>query len=433
MSKEEFDFFDSEELSNFEKLKAKYSGYGVDDDAIETISKNIERSNPDHNAFAEDFAEGFSDEDEEDKKETEEKEEKANSKKPDFSSEDEPDIKEIPEAGQETGSDISSVSDNPDDIYSYSDKTVSRRDKSGLEEFEVIPESDDDDIASYNQYNYEDDGEAEAEEASKAEKETVKKKKKKSHKLSNTLLVLFIIAVIWGALFAVDLVMVKEWKDPVFCIKTDEYTNGSVDYMGLFYKIQYHVDDNGNTNADCMPWFVEGPNAKLERKNISDGKKPAEEKKKVSPEDNLTIVSITVPEEFIEEDTSEGIELTSEQKKQGFKSVVLNKDNSVTYEIGKGDYENALIQLKADTGRKLDELAASSEYPSVRKVEYNDDFSSVSLYVDKAIYTTGLDRFCSVSVYGWSGYYQAFAKKDYKCELVIRDITDSSVIEESKG
>lgn len=433
MSKDEFDIFDGEELSNFEKLKAKYSGYGIDDEAIETINKNIERSAPDHDSFAEDFAGGFAEA--YDAAEDESQESSNNGYYEEEYAEDEPadEEYEVPFSGE------------MEDIYSSSEREAGiepadEEDEDAAEEqkpeFEIIEEDEN----PYAMYESIDGDEAGTENADEPEKEEIrndgkKKKKKKSHKLRNTLLVLFIIAVIWGALFGVDLVLVSGWKAPFFCLKTDEYTNGSEDYMGLFYKIQFHVEENGDKKSVCLPWFVEGPNAQLERKNISDGKKPAEEKKTVSAEDNLTSVKITVPQEFIEEDlTEEGFGLTAEQKQQGFKSAELNKNKtSVTYEIGKGDYQNFLTQLKADTESSLQGLTQSPDYHSIKKVEYNEDFSSVSIFVDEAIYKTSLDRFCSVSVYNWVGYYQTFAQQKFNCEVVIKDASDGTVIEEAKG
>lgn len=395
MSEKDFKVFDDDVMTNLEKLKAKYSDYGVDDEAIEKINKNIQRSDPDYNAFEEDFSGGFEEED---------------SVEDIYSGKD--DTETVP---------FISASDNERDIYSsYDDEP----------EYEETPDLQEG-IRKYEEDTQPDDSSRYFTQDENVQPK--KKKKKKSHKALTTVLIIGIIAVIWGALFSIDYIYVSNWNDPMFCAKTAEYENGSRDFTGAFYKFQYHVENNGDITSVCLPWFVKGPNDNLKKKDEKpEAKETAKTGNNTASADNDKKLKITVPGDFIDEDPDKELELTDEQKSQGYNSLVKNKDGSVTYEIGSADYINAVASLKESVAKNLNGLVTDTDYPSIKKAEFNDDFSSVTLYVDKAIYTTGLDSFASVSVYNWVGYYQAFAQKEQKCDLVIKDFADNTVIE-SKG
>lgn len=87
--------------------------------------------------------------------------------------------------------------------------------------------------------------------------------KKKSKKLLVIILAIAIPIALWVAAFATDLILVNKWYTPFFCVETAEYENGSKNYVGLFYKIQFHVEEDGDISGECLPWFVEGPNDKI--------------------------------------------------------------------------------------------------------------------------------------------------------------------------
>lgn len=302
----------------------------------------------------------------------------------------------------------------------------------------------DDDISVYEDLIINDNGkesyesaeeyEEPAEKPQKAKASKGKKKKKKSGKGLIAVLIVFILVVIWGALFAVDYVSVSGWNDPIFCIKTAEYENGSKDFTGLFYRFEYHIDANGDISYDIMPWFMKGHNNefKSEPKKLEDTNKAEQVNAQPSSNSNSP-VEITIPKEFLEEEATEELELTAEQKSSGYNSVTANKDGSVTYSLTESAYRSEVANIKLDVANKLQSLANGEDFKSIKKVEYTDDFSAVTLYVDKAIYTTSLDSFAAVSVDQWTGYYHSFAKLNPVCDITVLDFADNSVIDESKG
>lgn len=376
MSDNKYDSFD-DLLANLEKLRERYSDYG--DDYADDNDFSVSVSSADENIY--DYA------DEVTEKETEEPENYG-----DYYSEAEP-VNDEPEYEEDSADDEDDYAEPEEEAYS-------------------------DAVYLGTEDNY-----------SKEKKAGNKKKKSTSSKVLTVILSLLIALIIWGALFAIDYVLVSSSNDPFFCIKTQEYDNGSKDFTGLFYKYQLHVENNGATESVCLPWFMKGPNDGLEKLDENSEKADSTD----ISSDDLMPLEITIPAEFIEEDTTKGLKLTEEQKKQGFKEVKLNKDGSATYKIQKGNYRIFLAKLKNSLCADLNSLAQENEYPSIKKVEFTNDLSSVTLYVEKEEYIEGLDHFIDQSIFEWVGRYKSFANQIPACDLIIKDITDNSVIEESKG
>lgn len=434
MSDKKFDYNTDDLMQDLEVLKAKYADYGVDDDAIEAINKNIVRSNPDYNAFEADFAGGFSDyEKDEPVKPIPVAEpvpvvnpapvaEPVPVAKPVPAAKPAPAPQPVPEAqpviNEEPAPVMITPSGRQNNIESdYVERSIGHQ--------RAMQKYADAEVAE----TYE---EPVKEKNSKNKKKN--KKKKKTHKLRNTLLIIFIFAVIWGALFGIDYVRASNLQEPFFCIKTDEYENGSKDFMGAFYKFQFHVEDD-RMEVIVLPWFQEGVNKDLEKKSESKDTSEATEKTTAAAAQEVdnTIVEITILSEYIEDDTTNGIQLTEAQKQLGYKSAVLNEDGSITYQIGKTDYDKEVARIKSDTETELQNLAASTDYPSIKNVEFAEDFTNVTLYVDAAVYKTGLDHLMSKSIFRWVGYYQSFAQKDLVCDFIVKDFSDNSIVDDAQG
>ncbi len=73
----------------------------------------------------------------------------------------------------------------------------------------------------------------------KSRREERKKSKQLSPKKRKAIAVICgIILFIAAAMFSVDLIRAKRYNlPPVFCVSVMEYSSGSTDYLGLFYKV----------------------------------------------------------------------------------------------------------------------------------------------------------------------------------------------------
>lgn len=100
----------------------------------------------------------------------------------------------------------------------------------------------------------------------KQKKTSVKKSDGKGKNRNKLLYIIIAVAVpilLWLTVFITDITLVSNWKTPFFCAKTYEYENGSRDYKGAFYQFQIHINEQGEVESVCLPWFVKGPNDSL--------------------------------------------------------------------------------------------------------------------------------------------------------------------------
>lgn len=99
----------------------------------------------------------------------------------------------------------------------------------------------------------------------KQKNSSVKKSKnaKKHGKLPYIIIAVAVPILLWLTVFITDITLVSNWKTPLFCAQTYEYENGSRDYKGAFYQFQIHINEQGEVESVCLPWFVKGPNDSL--------------------------------------------------------------------------------------------------------------------------------------------------------------------------
>ena len=135
-------------------------------------------------------------------------------------------------------------------------------------------------------------------------------------------------------------------------------------------------------------------------------------------------VEITIPKSLISEQAS--TELTEDQKSMGFKSASLNEDGSLTLVIAESEYDTLMQKLKQNTADSLESIVTDGTYPSVKDIEYNDDFSKITLIVEQQSFDEGLDSL-STLVAGLAGtIYQAYNGADADKLTVTIDIKDLS-------
>lgn len=164
-----------------------------------------------------------------------------------------------------------------DDIYSddTEDEDFTDTDAEDEEYDEFADLDDDDDIVRIDAQTHEDSPfaaalkeAAQSEQIQKAKEKKDKQKKNKDGKKKHGKLPYIIVAVavpilLWLTVFITDITLVSNWKTPLFCKNTYEYENGSRDYKGAFYQFQIHINEQGEVESVCLPWFVKGPNDSL--------------------------------------------------------------------------------------------------------------------------------------------------------------------------
>jgi hypothetical protein len=75
-------------------------------------------------------------------------------------------------------------------------------------------------------------------------------------------------------------------------------------------------------------------------------------------------------------------------QKSGVENVVQNKDGSVTYKMSKAVRQQLVIDTRQQTIRTLRGFQNGGDFPFVQNVLYSNDFSEITLVVDKSQYDT---------------------------------------------
>ncbi len=93
-------------------------------------------------------------------------------------------------------------------------------------------------------------------------------------------------------------------------------------------------------------------------------------------------------------------DIKADAQKSGVESAVQNKDGSVTYKMTKDAHQQLLINTRQKTIRALQGFQNNSDFPFIRNILYSDDFSEITLVVDKSQYDTvkGYDALCDSSL-----------------------------------
>lgn len=140
----------------------------------------------------------------------------------------------------------------------------------------------------------------------------------------------------------------------------------------------------------------------------TDTSQPTEEKS-IEVDKGLLDVKITLPKSMFDDaDMDKTIE---EAKAKGVKEVKVNDDGSVTYIMSKKTHKAMLDEFKDKLVTIFDE-AKGEEYESILDIEYNNDFSKVTLIVDKEKYQNSFDGFITMGIGLAGGMYQRYLGRD---------------------
>jgi hypothetical protein len=101
---------------------------------------------------------------------------------------------------------------------------------------------------------------------------------------------------------------------------------------------------------------------------------------------------------------------------QGYLAGKLNDDGSVTYTMTKLKQRELLDQMKSDFDDSIQETLA--EYPNVKSVTRNDDFSEISIEVTEEDFATG---FLALGFSFNAYFYQVLDGKEFKTDIVYVD------------
>ena len=123
----------------------------------------------------------------------------------------------------------------------------------------------------------------------------------------------------------------------------------------------------------------------------------------------LLNVEVTIPPDFLGESTEE--EIRADAEEQGIKQVTFNDDGSVTYKMSKSEHKKVLKEMAAELDKSLEEMSSSGDFPSIKKVTTNKDYTQFDLTVNREEFENGMDSFAVLGLMLGSAYYQMFSGK----------------------
>ena len=140
-------------------------------------------------------------------------------------------------------------------------------------------------------------------------------------------------------------------------------------------------------------------------------------------------VEVTLPPQFFEGMTEENIRANAEAEE--IKKVKIHEDGSVTYTLTKERQQEILKEFKDELDLTVTDIAGSEDYPSIKRIEANADYTNFDIYVDRAQFEANMDMIATLTLYIGSSYYHAFLgnAESFKATLNYIDESNDEVIE----
>lgn len=128
--------------------------------------------------------------------------------------------------------------------------------------------------------------------------------------------------------------------------------------------------------------------------------------------------TVTFPSAFFEGMATEDVQ--TKLQEQGCTDVVANEDGSYTATMPIDKYNDLVDSLHSSTAKQLDEMPGSDDWPTITAVDYDDQFSKVTLTTSNS--QIGLNEaFAPLTAGLVSCMYQQFAGQPVSCEVSIVD------------
>lgn len=142
-------------------------------------------------------------------------------------------------------------------------------------------------------------------------------------------------------------------------------------------------------------------------------------------------IELTIPA-LLTDDSAEPT-VTDEAKELGVKKIEKQSDGSVKYTFERSKYKEYLNYLKDETKNTIDDIATGADYKSISKIDYNNNFSDITISVNKEAYENSFESL-AVTVCGISCMlYQAFdTSAPQTVTINVKDISTGEVLDTVK-
>ena len=147
----------------------------------------------------------------------------------------------------------------------------------------------------------------------------------------------------------------------------------------------------------------------------------------IETDENLLTVDITFPASFFEGTDMSTFDTDAYVKEQKFISAKLNDDGSMVVTMTKGRHNELLDEMTTELETTFSSLVEAADTPYIKEISHNDDFSLVTVKVDRAAYENAFDM--TPFIVGISAsMYQMLLDMEYHVEVLMVDVATDETI-----
>ncbi|GEL68209.1 hypothetical protein [Marinilactibacillus psychrotolerans] len=165
--------------------------------------------------------------------------------------------------------------------------------------------------------------------------------------------------------------------------------------------------------------------AKEVDQDTSESSKSKEESGNIEVDKGIFSTEVTLPAEFAESFDPSEMDLESS-------NYTENEDGSVTLKLSKAQHKELLNSMKESVDASIEQLKTDDTYTSFEDIQYNDDFSEMSIIVDREAYESGMDGFGIFALALPTMFYQLFEgtpSEDLEVIFELEDAADGEVFD----
>ena len=148
---------------------------------------------------------------------------------------------------------------------------------------------------------------------------------------------------------------------------------------------------------------------------------------KIETDEKLLSVDITLPASIFEGQDMTKFDADAYADEQGFSSAKVNEDGSVTVTMTKAKHKELLDEMTTSLETSFSEYIENEDTPYVKEITHNDNFTAVTMKVDREAYENAFD-FTALAIGLSVSMYQAFTEIEYHVDITVVDANNGDVI-----
>jgi hypothetical protein len=152
--------------------------------------------------------------------------------------------------------------------------------------------------------------------------------------------------------------------------------------------------------------------------------KKGDSEQEIAVDKGLLDVELTLPADLFEGQTED--EIIANAKEEGVKEVKVNEDGTVYYKMSKSEHKKMMEAMKQGVVESITEIVNSDDFPSIKEISYNKDFTEYDITVDRTAFDNSMDGFVLFSLAISSTYYNAFDGKSDDLKFTMNMIDEAT-------